>query len=107
MDKIRYEAMVRRMTALEARVAVLEKRLSEPDATGGVAELRRKYPIFMSKSKAADVLGVTRTTVYTMIVDGRLDENAMGKVTTSSVIDLMIKRAETTTRKPRGKYAKA
>lgn len=89
MDEMRYEAMVRRIVALEARVAVLEKRMSRPEKSRGVRELREKFPIQLSKTDASKVLGVTRATVYAMIEDGRLEENAAGKVTIDSLIELL------------------
>lgn len=43
----------------------------------------------MTKTDAANELGVTRATVYCMIADGRVKENGMGRVITQSVADLM------------------
>lgn len=43
----------------------------------------------MDKTRAAQVLGVTRATVYAMLSDGRLEQNALGKVLTRSVSALM------------------
>ena len=88
MDEKRYEAMMQRMAALEARIVVLEGLLGEP---GGVKaqELLKRYPKAMSKSDAANELGVTRATIYAMIADGRIKENGMGRVITQSVSDLL------------------
>lgn len=98
-----YEAMVERMNALEARIAELEKKTSEPETAGGVeARIRREYQIAMHKTEAARLLGVTRATVYCMIRDGRLVENEWRKVTTDSLINLIVKSASPV-RKPRGK----
>ena len=98
-----YEAMVTRMNALEARIAELEKKTGEPETAGGIeARIRRAHPIAMTKSDAARILNVTRATVYCMIKDGRLTENGWRKVTTDSLINLMVKSASTV-RKPRGR----
>lgn len=88
MDDVRYEAMAKRMAALEARIVVLE---SAAIAPGGVQkqDMLKRYPKGMTKTDAANELGVTRATVYYMINDGRLKENGMGRVITQSVADLM------------------
>lgn len=52
-------------------------------------ELLERYPKGMSKTEAADELGVTRATIYAMLADGRLKENGMGRVITQSVADMM------------------
>ena len=100
-----YEAMVERMNALEARIAELEKNTSETETAGGVeARIRRAHPVAMTKSEAARILNVTRATVYYMIKDGRLTENEWRRVTTDSLINLMVKSASPV-RKPRGRKA--
>ena len=52
-------------------------------------DLLNRYPKGMTKTDAANELGVTRATVYYMIADGRVKENGMGRVITQSVADLM------------------
>ena len=102
-----YEAMIARMDAMEKRIAELEKKMEEPETVGGVADrLRRKYPIAMTKKDAAKELGVTRATIYTMIQDGRLQENGWRKVITQSVIDLMTKSAHMVRTKRGNRWAK-
>lgn len=88
MDDARYAAIVRRIAALEARLVALESAAIEP---GGVQakDLLKRYPKGMTKTDAANELGVTRATVYYMIADGRVKENGMGRVITQSVADLM------------------
>lgn len=88
MDEKRYEAMMQRMAALEARIVVLEGLLGEPGGARTQALLER-YPKGMSKTEAANELGVTRATIYAMLADGRIKENGMGRVLTQSVADLM------------------
>ena len=43
----------------------------------------------MNKTDAANVLGITRATVYCMIRDGRLAENNLRRVVTQSVADML------------------
>lgn len=88
MDDVRYEAMARRIAALEARIVVLEGLLGEPGG-GKAQDLLKRYPKGMTKTEAANEMGVTRATVYYMIADGRVKENGMGRVLTQSVADLM------------------
>lgn len=52
-------------------------------------QLAGRFPEYMDKTRAAQVLGVTRATVYAMLNDGRLEQNCMGKVLTKSVSDLL------------------
>ena len=87
MDDARYEAMVRRIAALEARLVVLESAAIAPGVQA--KDLLKRYPKGMTKTDAANELGVTRATVYYMIADGRVKENGMGRVITQSVADLM------------------
>ena len=94
MDEKRYEAMMQRMAALSARVAVLEKKLSAADGNEGVRQLRIKHSLHMTKTEAAQELGVTRATIYAMIADGRLETNATGKVTTDSLVRLITGEAK-------------
>lgn len=65
----------RRIEELEARVEALEKEKA----------LHKTYPAGLTKSRAAELLSVTRATVYCMIRDGRLKVNAMGRVTGDSI----------------------
>ena len=90
MDDMRYVAVLRRMEALEARVAALEKDIEEQTDSVAAEKLRDKYPVHMNKTEAAKELGVTRATIYAMISDGRLKENVLGKVTTDSMIKLVL-----------------
>ena len=85
-----YEAMVERMNALEARITELEARGGKPENVGEkIQHIRERYPVAMSKSKAAELLGVCRCTVYNMIGDGRLTENGWRRITTDSLCRLM------------------
>lgn len=82
MDEMHKE-LVARIAALEARMARLERRAK--DAAAGGEDLRKAYPVMMNKTQAANVLGVTRATIYQMIADGRLKENGLGKIQTDSI----------------------
>ena len=87
MDEARFEALTKRIEELEAKVSEMETREADP---GGVTnELHDRYPRGMTKGEAAEELGVTRQTVYAMLADGRLKENAVGRVVTKSVADAM------------------
>lgn len=90
MDEATYLAMTKQIEALEARIARLEKKAIFP-APGGVTteDLSKAYPQMMNKTEAADALGVTRATIYAMLSDGRLKQNAMGKVITESVVEML------------------
>lgn len=100
MDEMRYAAMEQRLRAAEARLDALEKRMGEP---GGVKaqDLIKRYPGGMNKTDAANVLGITRSTVYCMIRDGRLAENNLRRVVTQSVVDMLYGPAPKRARKPR------
>ena len=65
-------------------------------------KLLERYPYMMSKKQVADVVGVTRATVYGMIEDGRLKENGLGKIDTADVIK-MIEGDYHRRRRPRAK----
>lgn len=60
--------------ALKKRIANLEKQ-SEADKLPTRYEQRLidQYGEYVDKTKAAQILGVTRATVYTMLEDGRIE----------------------------------
>lgn len=87
MDNTTADLMAK-IDAMEERIAELEMRLG--CSRGGVhARIAERFPEYMDKTRAAQVLGVTRATVYAMLSDGRLEQNALGKVLTRSVSALM------------------
>ncbi|MBP3521992.1 MAG: hypothetical protein J6M56_00280 [Clostridia bacterium] len=95
MDEM-YKELVARIAALEAKIAALEKKAAQREQNayfigegGATDNLLRKYPLMMDKTRAAEALGVTRATVYAMLSDGRLEQNALGKVITDSVKELL------------------
>lgn len=53
-------------------------------------QLRRYHGEAVSKVMAAQMLGVTRATVYNMITDGRLCTTAYGKVTIKSIATFLV-----------------
>lgn len=89
MDNLEFVAMQRRIEALEARVASLERQLGGNLQGGVTSGILRRFPECMDKTRAAEALGVTRATIYAMLRDGRLEQNAMGKVITDSVKELL------------------
>lgn len=64
------------MADLERRIQALEERtrdaLWSEDSKSRQAELTQRYGEVVDKTVAAGILGVTRTTVYAMLEDGRI-----------------------------------
>ena len=64
-----------RVIDLEKRVAHLEELMKIPVDCGkhpAYGSLAEQYGLYVSKTKAAEILGITRATIYAMINDGRL-----------------------------------
>lgn len=72
------EMSVRRMADLERRVLALEERArrvlwnEEMPPVSKAEELALRYGEYVDKTVAAQILGVTRATVYAMLADGRI-----------------------------------
>ena len=70
------EKTAERMADLERRIQALEERtrqaLWSEDCHSRQAELTQRYGEVVDKTVAAGILGVTRTTVYAMLEDGRI-----------------------------------
>ena len=98
MDDAAYAEMKDRIDKLEARIRKLEKRQIISEASGGEENLLERFPYMMNKTQAAEVIGVTRATIYHMIDEGRLKENGAGKINTRDVIKLLESEYQ---RKPR------
>ena len=78
----REAALTRRIRQLEQRVFALEETLHQADQLRKkTAEeaLVAKYGESGDKSLAARIMGVTRSTVYAMIADGRVESAGAGK----------------------------
>ena len=78
----REAAITRRIRQLEQRVFALEETLHQADQLRKkTAEeaLVAKYGESVDKSLAARIMGVTRSTVYAMIADGRVESAGAGK----------------------------
>lgn len=78
----REAALTRRIRQLEQRVFALEETLHQADQLRKkTAEeaLVAKYGESVDKSLAARIMGVTRSTVYAMISDGRVESAGAGK----------------------------
>ena len=69
--------------SLRVRVRQLEEKESFRLFTGAITtreqKLIERYGEFVDKKTAAEILGVTRATVYTMLSDGRLDAAFEGR----------------------------
>ena len=67
------EISAEQVAELERRIQALEARtLSEPVSQRREASLVERYGESVDKTSAAKLLGVTRSTVYTMLSDGRI-----------------------------------
>ena len=78
----REAALTRRIRQLEQRVFALEETLHQADQLRkktAEGALVAKYGESVDKSLAARIMGVTRSTVYAMIADGRVESAGAGK----------------------------
>lgn len=77
------EMSQRRLADLEQRVLALEERTRKAiwsaSAQGLEDELTQRYGEYVDKTLAAQILGVTRATVYAMLADGRIHGGCSGK----------------------------
>ena len=79
-----YEITAERMAELERRIMELEERARRVLWLGDAGDskedqLARTYGEYVDKTVAAKILGVTRTTVYTMLADGRIQGACAGR----------------------------
>ena len=89
MNDAKVAALEKRLEAVEARMAAIEKNPEVYTTNECLRAIAEKYPVSMNKTEAAEVLNVTRTTIYAMLADGRLTQVGMGKVSTMSLIQLL------------------
>ena len=86
-----------KMADLERRIAALEERARRSLWQQGplacrADELTTRYGEYVDKTVAARILGVTRTTVYAMLEDGRIEGACEGRrVSVSSIARYMMK----------------
>lgn len=77
------ELMMVRLEDMEKRIAAVENRLRDrlwsDNANAKEDILVNKYGEYVDKTHAAEILGVTRATVYTMLADGRIVGACEGK----------------------------
>ena len=80
-----FEALVEKMYDLEKRVLALEERTRrfawsrKEENARKEAELVDSYGEYVDKTTAAQILGVSRATVYAMLKDGRIKGACSGK----------------------------
>lgn len=80
-----FELSAARMADLEQRIAALENRtrrvLWSGPASGGSREddLVLQFGEYVDKTAAAQILGVTRATIYAMLADGRIESACAGR----------------------------
>jgi len=80
-----FELSAARMADLEQRISALENRarrvLWSGPASGGSREddLVLQFGEYVDKTAAAQILGVTRATIYAMLADGRIDSACAGR----------------------------
>lgn len=80
-----FEELVAWQKDIEARVIRLEKELGlDKDEDPALV---KKYGEYVDKTVAAQILGVTRATVYAMLGDGRLQGGCKGKKVLTASID--------------------
>lgn len=77
------DILMQRIEDLESRIKALEERarnhLWANKETLKEREMVGKYGAYVDKQQTADILGVTRATVYAMINDGRIETACAGK----------------------------
>ena len=103
MEEIDVRMMAERIKALEDRVKTLEEKAAVPaDVVYG--SLLEDNALVVDKSRAAQLLGVTRATIYKMVRDGRLMETADSRIATRSIAEYIMRaRGENNPYKPRGR----
>ena len=85
-----------KVAELERRVLALEERarraIQQEHAYCRADELAARYGEYVDKTVAARILGVTRTTIYAMLEDGRIQGACEGRrVSVSSIEQYMMK----------------
>lgn len=68
-----------RLDSLEKRMSMLESGIRRDGAGAICEELSAKWGQYVNKSEAAEILGVTRATIYAMLEDGRLEGACYGR----------------------------
>lgn len=88
---------MKKVAELERRVMALEEHMrrmfqQEQAAHCRADELTERYGEYVDKTVAARILGVTRTTVYAMLADGRIQGACSGRrVSVRSIEQYMLK----------------
>lgn len=90
------DRLLEKLAQLEGRVRTLEETVRRPtwkqEATCKQkhAELCARYGETVNKSEAAEILGVTRATIYAMLEDGRLRGACERKVSVQSIAEHIV-----------------
>jgi excisionase family DNA binding protein len=91
------EMSMQRMADLERRVMALEERTrrslwtQEAVLVSKEEELLGRYGEYVDKTMTAQILGVTRATVYAMLSDGRIEGACSGRrVSVRSIANYMV-----------------
>ena len=91
------ETSMKKVAELERRVLALEehaRRMFQQEQASHCRadELTKRYGEYVDKTVAARILGVTRTTVYAMLADGRIQGACSGRrVSVKSIEQYMLK----------------
>lgn len=96
-DRVETAMESKRMADLERRVLALEERTrgalwQEENHACRAEELAQRYGEYVDKTIAARILGVTRTTIYAMLADGRIEGACEGRRVSVSSIEQYMKK---------------
>jgi len=97
MRHVDAEMTAKRMAELERRVLALEERTRrdlkwEEERLRRMRDLSGRYGEYVDKTVAAKILGVTRTTVYAMLADGRIEGACEGRrVSVNSIVQYLMR----------------
>ena len=97
MRHVDAEMTAKRVAELERRVLALEESTRrdlkwEEERLRRMRDLSGRYGEYVDKTVAAKILGVTRTTVYAMLADGRIEGACEGRrVSVNSIVQYLMR----------------
>ena len=97
--------MERKVAELESRIQFMESVLGYNKTEEKIEEEKALYRSHVNKTEAANMLGVTRATIYAMLADGRLKASMGGKAISLASIEAFI-RSESQPGLARGRYCR-